>query len=178
MLTLSDQGVKLLKEVMAKSDTIRYRVFDVIIDSILISDQAFEFASAAGFLPKILEVCRLIRKSFKKIGQIQSQQKHFELTDQRRFSFQCKNTMFDFNIVQSSLILFNLKQRTLSQDLESSDVLLQLTALENVSRLSDSPTAYTQLRNLGIFKGVGAWLGSADSAQSSNASYTGELLMS
>ena len=60
VLTLSDQGVKLLKEVMAKSDTIRYRVFDVIIDSILISDQAFEFASAAGFLPKILEVCCLI----------------------------------------------------------------------------------------------------------------------
>ena len=56
VLTLSDQGVKLLKEVMRKSDTIRYRVFDIIIDSILISDQAFEFASAAGFLPKILEV--------------------------------------------------------------------------------------------------------------------------
>ena len=56
MLTLSDQGVKLLKEVMGRSDTIRYRVFDVIIDGILISDQAFEFAMSAGFIPKILEV--------------------------------------------------------------------------------------------------------------------------
>ena len=59
LLTLSDQGVKLLKEVMERSDIIRYRVFDVIIDSILISDQAFEFANGAGFIPKILEVCGL-----------------------------------------------------------------------------------------------------------------------
>ena len=42
---------------MGRSDTIRYRVFDVIIDGILISDQAFEFAMSAGFIPKILEVC-------------------------------------------------------------------------------------------------------------------------
>ena len=41
---------------MGRSDTIRYRVFDVIIDGILISDQAFEFAMSAGFIPKILEV--------------------------------------------------------------------------------------------------------------------------
>ena len=57
------------------------------------------------------------------------------------------------------------------QDLESSDVLLQLTAIENVSRLSDSSTAFTHLKNVGIFKGVGGWLTSSES--SSNASYTG-----
>jgi len=112
IILYSDQGVKLLKEVMGRSDTIRYRVFDVIIDGILISDQAFEFAMSAGFIPKILE------------------------------------------------------------DLESSDVLLQLTALENVSRLSDSPTAYSQLKSVGIFKGIGTWLVSRESSQHSNASYT------
>eukprot|EP00116_Pleurobrachia_bachei_P010374 sb/3470636/ len=93
---------------MATNDTIRYRVFDVIIDSILTTDQALEFAVTVGFFSNILE------------------------------------------------------------DLESSDVLLQLTALENVSRLSDSPVAFTNLRNLGIFKGIAHWL----VVQSPNSSYT------
>lgn len=111
MILFSDQGVKLLKEVMEKSDTVRYRVFDVIIDSSLVSGQALEYAQTSGFITKMLE------------------------------------------------------------DLESCDVLLQLTALENVSRLSDSPTAYSILKNLGIFKGIGAWLG-LNQRSHSNASYT------
>ena len=45
-----------MKEVMSKSDTIRYRMFDVIIDSSLVSGQALEFAESNGFITQILEV--------------------------------------------------------------------------------------------------------------------------
>ena len=55
-LRLSDQGVKLLREVMVTNDTIRYRVYDVIIDSILTTDQALECAVTVGFFSNILEV--------------------------------------------------------------------------------------------------------------------------
>ena len=41
---------------MEKSDTVRYRVFDVIIDSSLVSGQALEYAQTSGFITKMLEV--------------------------------------------------------------------------------------------------------------------------
>ena len=53
---LSDEGVKVMHEVMAVSDTVRYRVFDIIIDSILQSDQALEHAVKNGLLSSLIKV--------------------------------------------------------------------------------------------------------------------------
>ena len=58
-----------------------------------------------------------------------------------------------------------------SQDLESPDILLRMSAIENVSRLADSPGAYTTMSNKGIFKGIAAWL----SLNTSDANYLGKL---
>jgi len=107
IILYSDQGLKLLDEVASTSDTNRYRVFDVLIDSIMVSDQALDFCNHSGLTGKILE------------------------------------------------------------DLESPDILLRMSAIENVSRLADSPGAYTTMSNRGIFKGIAAWL----SLNTSDANY-------
>ena len=58
-VTPSDQGMKLLDEVSSTSDINRYRVFDVLIDSIMISDQALDFCNHGGLTDKMLEVCQV-----------------------------------------------------------------------------------------------------------------------
>ena len=68
----------------------------------------------------------------------------------------------------------NSYKKIFYQDLQSDDVLLRLTALENIVRLADSCAAYTTLKNLGIFKGIGFWLATGHP----DAMYTGKSYIS